>query len=322
MPLVSPANWELFLARFPEAHLLQTSQWGQLKSEFGWRAAHLVRAESGAQVLFRPLPLGFSLAYIPRGPVGGDLQALLPELDALCRKRRAIALKLEPDEWADNAPLPPAGFVPSPQSVQPPRTITIDLRGDEETLLSRMKQKTRYNIRLGQRKGVVVRVSGDLDTFNRLMAETSERDAFGVHSPDYYRRVHDLFQPHELCDLLVAEADGVPLAALMVFARGKRAWYLYGASATEHRNTMCTYVLQWEAIRWARARGCTEYDLWGVPDAEEGQLEAEFSRRSDGLWGVYRFKRGFGGTLRRTAGPWDRVYIPLLYRLYKRWSAR
>lgn len=79
---------------------------------------------------------------------------------------------------------------------------------------------------------------------------------------------------------------------------------------------MPAYLLQWEAIRWAKAHGCTEYDLWGVPDVDEGKLETYFSERSDGLWGVYRFKRGFGGELRRAAGPWDRIYQPLLYQLY------
>jgi lipid II:glycine glycyltransferase (peptidoglycan interpeptide bridge formation enzyme) len=105
----------------------------------------------------------------------------------------------------------------------------------------------------------------------------------------------------------------------MAFSQGKRAWYLYGASSNEHRDIMPTYLLQWEAMLWARTRGCTQYDLWGVPDAEERTLEAEFMQRSDGLWGVYRNKRGFGGQLHRAAGPWERVYSPLVYRIYSWW---
>jgi lipid II:glycine glycyltransferase (peptidoglycan interpeptide bridge formation enzyme) len=125
-----------------------------------------------------------------------------------------------------------------------------------------------------------------------------------------------------MCELLVAEAEGQPLAALIVFARGARAWYLYGASANEFRNYMPTYVLQWEAMRWARVQGCTEYDLWGVPDEDEETLEAEFTKRADGLWGVYRFKRGFGGEVRRGAGPWERVYRPVLHRVMDYWTTR
>ncbi|MEJ2563772.1 MAG: peptidoglycan bridge formation glycyltransferase FemA/FemB family protein, partial [Anaerolineales bacterium] len=110
--------------------------------------------------------------------------------------------------------------------------------------------------------------------------------------------------------------------AIMVFARGSRAWYLYGASTDAHRSRMPTYLLQWQAIRWARQRGCTQYDLWGVPDEDQETLEANFMRRSDGLWGVYRFKRGFGGNLVHSIGAWDRPRIPWLYRLYHTWTSR
>jgi len=103
----------------------------------------------------------------------------------------------------------------------------------------------------------------------------------------------------------------------MVFALPPRAWYFYGASSNVHREKMPTYLLQWEAMRWAKSQGCTSYDLWGIPDEEEEMLEAEFTHRHDGLWGVYRFKRGFGGRLARSVGAWDRVYSPARYRLYR-----
>jgi peptidoglycan pentaglycine glycine transferase (the first glycine) len=102
----------------------------------------------------------------------------------------------------------------------------------------------------------------------------------------------------------------------VVFALGGCAYYLYGASTDEERNRMPTYLLQWRAMQWAKERGCTEYDLWGLPDEDEETLEAQFESRSDGLWGVYRFKRGFGGQVKRAAQALDRVYMPLLYRLY------
>ena len=322
MPLVDATTWQAFLDRHPEAHLLQTAAWGDLKAAFGWRVMRLVVGEAGAQVLFRPLPLGFTVAYIPKGPVGSReaWEDLWPQVDALCRRHRAVFLKVEPDIWEETDPqgaVPPPGFRPSPHAIQPRRTLVVSLEGQEEEILARMKQKTRYNIRLAARKGVTVRPWDDLDAFYALMRETGERDGFGVHSHDYYRRAYDLFHPRGEAELLVAEYAGEPLAALMVFARGRRAWYFYGASTGKHRNKMPTYLLQWEAMRWAKARGCTEYDLWGVPDADRETLEAQFTQRRDGLWGVYRFKRGFGGVLRR-APVWDRVYIPLLYRFYLR----
>jgi lipid II:glycine glycyltransferase (peptidoglycan interpeptide bridge formation enzyme) len=119
-----------------------------------------------------------------------------------------------------------------------------------------------------------------------------------------------------MAELLVAEFESKPLAALMVFALGRRAYYLYGASTDEERNLMPTYLLQWRAMQWAKERGCTEYDLWGVPDVDEATLEAQFESRHDGLWGVYRFKRGFGGEVKRAMQALDKVYMPLLYKVY------
>ena len=181
-----------------------------------------------------------------------------------------------------------------------------------------MKQKTRYNIRLSHRKGVVIRQTNDIDTFYQLMQVTGERDAFGVHSKEYYQRALDLFEPRGNCALFCAEFEEQPLAGLMVFAHGKRAWYFYGASSSQHRHLMPTYLLQWKAMQWAKAQGCSQYDLWGVPDEDQDTLEANFLDRHDNLWGVYRFKRGFGGELRRTVSAWDRVYNPLFYKLYLR----
>jgi len=324
MPTHSPSEWNQYISGHPNAHILQTGEWGELKSAFGWEAAHVIFGDCGAQILFRKLPLGLTVAYMPKGPVFSDRYLAISdqfwaEVDAACRARRAVFLKIEPDEWDDTHTshvTRHTSLIPSPHSIQPRRTLIVDLRGSEEAILARMKQKCRYNIRLAGKKGVTVRAWDDIEAFHRMLLTTGERDVFGVHSLDYYRRAYDIFHKAGLCELLVAEYANRPLAALMVFGRGKRAWYFYGASTDEARNLMPTYLLQWEAMRWAKGRGCEEYDLWGVPDEEEGTLEANFESRQDGLWGVYRFKRGFGGNLRRAAQAFDRVYNPLLYRLY------
>lgn len=318
-PLRSHEEWQTFLGTHPEAHLLQTSPWGTLKDTYGWEVERLITSHGGAQILFRRLPLGYSLAYVPKGPLGDWLPALLPELVSHCRARRAFVLKIEPDHvWdaqlADE--LRRHHFKPSPQNVQPARTLIIDLAGDEDEILARMHQKTRYNIRLAARKGVQVRPWSDLEGFGRMVNETAQRDRFGAHVPGYYRLAYDLFKASGECEILVAEYEQKALAAVMVFARGARAWYLYGASTSAHRNRMPTYLLQWEAIRWALARSCKQYDLWGIPDEDQATLESEFMNRSDGLWGVYRFKRGFGGTLTRHMGAWDLTLIPALASLY------
>ncbi len=328
-------GWDDFVARSDGGHLLQTQSWGALKAGFNWESCLVTQQKggnlvAGAQLLTRWSPLHlFSVVYVPKGPVLSwrdpeAVRELLGELRVAAKIQRAILLRIEPNlpdsEMTEiEHLLVEAGFRPAGRSVQPRRTLLVDIGGEEDEILGRMKQKTRYNIRLAGRKGVTVREGGmeDLDAFNRLMQVTGGRNAFGVHNAAYYQRAFDLFAAQGRVGLLLAEYDGRPLAALMVFVLGETAWYLYGASGDEERKRMPTYLLQWEAMRWARARGCRHYDLWGVPDADRETLEADFSERSDGLWGVYRFKRGFGGQLVRWAGAYDLVFNRPLYRLFR-----
>jgi len=335
LPELTPNEWDNFLADHPEAHVLQTRAWGDLKSSFGWKPRYVVSHASasgekiGAQILFRILPFRLSIAYVAKGPVGCEAFTNYPEfwseLDRLCKQEHAIFLIIEPDLWEtelklEQSALKSFGFEAGFQTIQPRRTLVVDLQGSEEQLLARMKQKTRYNIRLARKKGVNVHASTDIEAFYRLIQLTAERDFFGVHSLQYYQRAYSLFSRDDHCTLLLAEFEGEPLAALMAFRHGGRAWYFFGASGNAHRERMPTYLIHWEALRWARSHGCQTYDLWGVPDAAEAELEAEFSTRRDGLWGVYRFKRGFGGDLRRAYPALNRVYKPILYQLYK-WLA-
>jgi lipid II:glycine glycyltransferase (peptidoglycan interpeptide bridge formation enzyme) len=314
-------------------HLLQSWAWGELKTRFGWRARRLALGPACAQVLFRPLPAGLgTIAYVPMGPAVDytnvpALDALLQAVEPLARQKRAICLKIEPNLEDDPAParqLRELGLHLSPQPIQPRRTLLVDLEAEPDEALARMKQKTRYNVRLAERKGVSVRAGdeNDLDTFYQLMETTGQRDGFGVHSQAYYQAAHQLFAPAGRSRLLLAEFEGQLLAGLVVFAFGDTAIYMYGASSDAHRNRMATYLLQWEAMLWAKEQGCRVYDLWGVPDEDEATLEDEFTQRSDGLWGVYRFKRGFGGQLVRSAGAWDRPYNRPIYTLYRMWTNR
>lgn len=343
MPRLSIEEWDVFLSKHPQAHILQSAAWAELKSEFGWDVYHLYSGDVAAQILIRPIALGFKLAYLAKGPIGGDrlfsgsqadnetemdihIDHLMQEIDQLCREQRCAFLKVEPDIWEVTANHQdrdiPRGFRFSQHAIQPPRTIIIDIRGSEEQVLERMKQKTRYNIRLAAKKGVTVTPSTDISSFRKILDITSQRDGFGVHSRQYYAQAFDLFHSRNEAELFMAEHEKQMLAGLMVFRRGNRAWYFYGGSSEVKRDLMPNYLLQWEAIRWARAHGCAEYDLWGVPDFDEQVLEDNFLKRSDGLWGVYRFKRGFGGKVLRSMGPFDRVYNAPIYQLYNLWVRR
>jgi len=323
--------WDGLVSSAPGGHVLQSWAWGELKARFGWAVQRVAVGEACAQVLYRSVPGGLgTIAYIPKGPLVNyenprSIQALLDGIEPFAQQRRAICLKIEPDLEDDPAlseRLLDLGFRPSPQAVQPRRTILVDLNPEPDRILAEMKQKTRYNVRLAARKNVTVRpgTGADLPAFYRLMETTAQRDHFGIHTEAYYEMAYRLFVPLDRACLLLAEYGGELLAGLAVFAlesaQGGTACYMYGASSDQHRNLMPAYLLQWEAMLWAREKGCRTYDLWGVPDRDEQILEAEFAERADGLWGVYRFKRGFGGRLVRTTGAWDLVYAPLRYRLY------
>ena len=336
-------TWNTDLARLPGAHILQTTEWGYQKSFVGWRS-YFQRWEGPenipsamALVLQRIIPNpGFSsrlsIHYVPKGPIlDWSLKPLrnqvLNDLINLARKQGSIFLKIDPDVIIaqgipgsiDDHPHPLGetlsvelrqnGWRPSVEQIQFRNTFVIQLTADEESMLARMKQKTRYNIRLAQRKGVTIRLGSldDLDLLYRMYAETSIRDHFTIREKSYYLRTWTIFYQAGMADLLIAEVDREPVAGLILFRFASTAWYMYGMSRAVHREKMPTYLLQWEAIRRARQVQCTRYDLWGAPN--------DFSE-ADPMWGVYRFKEGLGGGLIRTIGAWDYPIRPLLYRLY------
>ena len=190
---------------------------------------------------------------------------------------------------------------------------------DEERLLAGMKSKWRYNIRLAQRRGITVRAGGgaDLAAFYQLYAETAERDGFLIRPFDYYDQIWRRFLAAQADPsnpaggaLLLAEHadDPIPVAGIFLFRYAQRTWYLYGASSDRHRRDMPNHLLQFEAMRWAAAQGCTIYDWWGAP--------TDLDDEDDELQGVWRFKQGFGAEFQPHVGAWDFVVKPSLYAAY------
>ncbi|MEX1021423.1 MAG: peptidoglycan bridge formation glycyltransferase FemA/FemB family protein [Litorilinea sp.] len=345
-PHTNIGDWDTFVQEHPYGQLLQLRAWRALKGRFGWTSGRVtvpgpIAPLGGAEILYRRA-LGLLLAYVPRGPVvdwDNPMQTALvvQALEDAARAQGAAVLKLEPpmlDSLAARAQLSALGYTPSLQTVQPPSTIRVSLQESDDAILQRMKSKWRYNIRLAQRKGVTVRAANaeDLPTFNALMAATGARDGFFVHSADYYAAAFELLVPAHAVFLL-AEYEGKPLAAIVVAHAGDSAIYLWGASNNEERNRMPNHALQWAGMQWAKARGARWYDLWGVPDAigllalglNRGQaggwpaddlpLDMETLPMHD-LWGVYRFKQGFGGEAIRYVGTWDKPLQPVGAQLY------
>ncbi len=322
--------WNKGLWDFPQSHVLQTWDWGEVKAQTGW-AMHPWRIEVAgrpvgqALVLRRPLPgLPWAFGYVPKGPIldwasSDDVRTVLHALGLLARRLGLLFLKIDPDVDPQSsvgrqvtALLREQGWRPSPHAIQFRNTVLVDLRGEEADLLARMKSKWRYNIRLAVRRGVRVRLGTeeDLPTFYALYEETARRDGFLIRPYGYYERVWRHFLARDMAALLLAEWESRPIAGVMVFFWHRRAWYMYGASAGgEVRRHMPNHLLQWEAMRLARSRGCEVYDMWGAPD----HLSEE-----DPMWGVYRFKIGFGGVFQPWIGPWDLPVHPRAYALYVR----
>lgn len=307
---------------------LQTGWWAAFKACHGWsglafRVAADGEADRPLSVLVRRLPAGNALAYVPHanfsGEDLGELSRLLrPHLprstlcvrwDLLTGTRVAIgASSGDDDEPTATDPLPPPlprPFRKPPADVQPPDTVIVPLT-DDESLLARMHKKTRYNIRLAEKKGVTVEKAGGeaLAEWYAMYQETAQRDKISIHSETYYR---DLFSHAPDLSLWLARFEGKLLAGNIVLVHGRQAVYLYGASSNEHRNLMAPYALQWAAMRDCRARGATEYDLFGIPPTNDPKHP---------MHGLYRVKNGYGGYRVHRHGAWDVVYRPLMWRLW------
>lgn len=316
--------WDTFVASSPYGHVLQSWQWGNIKARHGWIPYRLGLTDgrdlcAAAQILVRPLPYDAGrLAYVAKGPVldyGNPLilHAMTEALTTFANEAGVISLKIEP-EVTEPTSLPErlidAGFKPAPP-VQMRSTIWVDLRPDEDEILARQKQKTRYNTRLAQRKGVTVRQgdTSDMAAWYAMYHATAMRDGFSVHEQKYYCDVLRSLQNAKLATLLLAHHDGDLLAGIVVFHMGDKAIYMYGASSNEKRNLMAPYLLQWEGMRWAKSEGAAIYDLWGIPDRLE---------ESEDLWGVYRHKRGYGGEIVRYVGAFDSVRSPIRHAALER----
>ncbi len=320
-------SWDAALRSLPRPHILQSRPWGEVKSRWGWEPHRLLwRDEAGtplaaAQLLVRR---GFPrLGYVPRGPLfarypSGVEDEVLADLERLARHHRLLLVKIDPEVAVGTpeaerlrAAMERRGWHPSPEQIQFRNTMRLDLRPDPDSLLRAMKPKWRYNIRLARRRGVEVRVAepGDFPRLYALYAETAARDHFIIRSEAYYLDLWRTFVEAGYATPLVAAVEGEWVAMLFLFHFGTWAWYLYGASSNRHRNRMPNHLLQWEAILRAKAMGCTTYDLWGAPD----RLEP-----SDPMWGVYRFKAGFGATFVEQIGAWDFAPAPWLLRGYDR----
>lgn len=318
---------ENFIRTSPRGHFCQGEQWAAFKHDWNWTRKTVTVTDQNGKIrgaisfLLRKTPvLPYHLMYAPRGPVcdpddAETLNTLIEKSKELAKKCHGYIIKIDPDVPVQNTGfikiLEDAGFSRAAsknfEAVQPNFVFRLAIGGKtEDEIFAGFAAKTRYNIRVAEKNGVTVRVGGlsDLAEFARIMKITGERDGFATRPKSYFEGL--LTAMGENARLYVAELGGKMIAATIPIQYGDKTWYLYGASDNAYRNAMPNYLLQWEMIRWAIQSGCAVYDFRGV----SGDLSPE-----NPLYGLYRFKKGFGGDLTEFCGEFNLVTNPAVEKL-------
>ncbi len=318
-------EYEAFVQSHPKGNFAQSYLWGKQKPMWQWDAI-AVRGEDGAirgslAVMTRKVPgIGRTLMYGCRGPVCDlddreTFSQLLDGAKALAKKYKSYVIKIDPDVPSSNTAfssmLQSFGFRAKEggknfEAIQPRYVFRLNVEGKtEEELLANFHQKWRYNIRLAERKGVTVRVCGKdmVPAFSDLMLTTGVRDGFVTRKPEYFAAMLDNLGEHARL-YMAFDPNDTPIAGTLAIHYGDKVWYLYGASSNEHRNLMPNYLLQWRMIQWAVETNCRIYDFRGV----SGDVSED-----NPLYGLFRFKQGFGGDFTEFVGEMDLVLSPVIY---------
>ena len=318
-------EYEAFVQSHPKGNFAQSYLWGKQKPMWQWDAI-AVRGEDGAirgslAVMTRKVPgIGRTLMYGCRGPVCDlddreTFSQLLDGAKVLAKKYKSYVIKIDPDVPSSNTAfssmLQSFGFRAKEggknfEAIQPRYVFRLNVEGKtEEELLANFHQKWRYNIRLAERKGVTVRICGKemVPAFSDLMLTTGVRDGFVTRKPEYFAAMLDNLGEHARL-YMAFDPNDTPIAGTLAIHYGDKVWYLYGASSNEHRNLMPNYLLQWRMIQWAVETNCRIYDFRGV----SGDVSED-----NPLYGLFRFKQGFGGDFTEFVGEMDLVLSPVIY---------
>lgn len=295
---------------------LQTATWEKFQQQLG-RATYWL---DGVLFIRHPLKFGQDFWYAPR-------TNKIPPLEHLnaAFKHRTTFVKVEPVQENLTKPWQ------ATRSTQPRQTLIVDLSPSEDALLEKMKQKTRYNIRLAERKHISISIYEGEDSlkhvgeFLALTKETNLRDQIKSYDPNYYQRLLQVLGEAKMVNLLVAYLEGTPLSSLILVRHEKTATYLFGASSNQQRNLMAPYLLQWQAMQFAKAAGCTSYDFWGIrvdnrlgPSGSTAPTSVDQVQPTPGKsYGVTKFKLGFGGQPIFYPPAYNLSYKQFWYNLYQ-----
>ena len=318
-----------FLESHERCNFQQSLEWGKVKTN--WIKEVVLAEDENHKIIgsicvwIRKMPIFGNMMYSSRGPVCDIhdkkvLEQLTEGIKELGKKYNAFVLRIEPDIKKDDQEfrkiVEEIGYKIKDDAkdfkdeIQPRFVFRLDIKGKtEDEVLAGCHQKTRYNIRLAKKKGVVVKegTREDLKDFHKIMIETGSRDGFIIRSLDYFEKMYDELAPKHM-KLLMAYYEDKPISGIIPIMYGNKTWYLYGASSNQHRNLMPNYLLQWEMIRQAIQNKCDIYDFRGV----SGVVDETHPQ-----YGLYRFKKGFGAEFTEFIGEVYWPFKPLTYKLYK-----
>lgn len=291
---------------------INTEAWAQFQRSIGHKTVRFDNGKIKANIIRHDVGFGRNYLYMPHGPtldlnamqaIKNELAQFIWFLRHLAKEQKSMFVKLEPQSDAVVELLQSHGahLKKSSKRIQPYRSLVLDLELSDEELLSQMHHKTRYNIQLSQRHGLEFRESTDMDVFWKLVQKTVAADGFASHPRDFYEKLLALEGELETKMFLVY-SGAAPVAGMLLLVHGDTAYYLHGAMDREYKSLMAPYLMQWEAIRYAKSHGCAHYDFWGI-DSER--------------WpGVTRFKLGFGGRQVEYPGAFDLVISRFWYFVY------
>lgn len=306
------------------AHPLQSYQWGEFRKKTGIQVERLGffvegRLQKAMQITFHKVPFfDRYIGYFPKGftPDEDQMAALLQ----LAKKYKVISIKMEPNvkkpleqSSADN---PSVKFLSKYQTEEgrplfTRYTFELDLTQSEEELLTLQSSKTRYNLKLAQKKGVQIiedSTKQGLEEYLQILAETTTRQGFYAHTPDYFRQLFDTFKSDDMMRIFKAVYEGQTLVVWIVFVFNGILYYPYGASSTKHREVMASNLMMWEVIRFGQSQGCHSFDMWGSLGPEPDP--------NNPWYGFHRFKKGYGGELIEFIGTYDLVHDYPIYKIY------
>ncbi len=306
---------------------LQSEEWAFFQEAVGNKTVKLkIADEFSANMIEYTLPVVGSYFFIPRGPIffkKGFVEKCVDELLQIAKKENVGWIRIEPQTSKDLTELKSSfeklgfGVVKSKKNHEPAQTLMLDLKKSKENLLSEMKSKTRYNIRLASKKGVEIEKICDekaVETFIQLSKTTAKRDGIEIHSESYYRKMVKSI-PTDMLSLYMARFEGKVIATALVSFCGSVATYLHGASSNENRNVMAPHLLQWTIILDAKKNDFLRYDFGGTKIEKDGNGEL-----LENNWtGISKFKTGFSpkSELVSFPGCWDVVLDDKKYYAYK-----